>query len=79
MRGHLEQRPHGSLLDDPPGIHHGNAIGGVSDDAEVVRDEQQRKAEVVLELTQQVEDLCLDRHVERCRRFVGDDEGRAAA
>ena len=46
----------------------------LGDDAEVVGDEQQRQVERRLHLAQQVENLRLDRHVERRRRFVGDDE-----
>ncbi len=45
-------------------------------DAEVVGDEQQRQVERRLHLAQQVEDLRLDRDVERRRRLVGDDERR---
>jgi hypothetical protein len=72
--GVREQPPHRRLLDDPAGVHDGDAIGHLGDDAEVVRDEQQREPEAVAQLAQQVEDLRLDRHVERGRRLVGDDE-----
>ena len=39
-------------------------------------DEDQRQAEVALELAQQVEHLRLDRDVERRHRLVGDDQLR---
>jgi hypothetical protein len=45
-------------------------------DREVVRDEQKRQAEPGLEVLQQVDDLGLDRHVERRHGLVGDDEFR---
>ena len=51
--------------------------GGLGDDAEIVRDEQQRQVERRLHLAQQVENLRLNRHVERRRRLVGDHERRA--
>ena len=45
---------------------------------EVVGDEQQRQVVGRFHLAEQVEDLCLNRHVERRRRLVGDDERRMA-
>ena len=41
---------------------------------EVVGDEQQRHAEARLQILQQLQDLRLDRHVERRRRLVGDQD-----
>jgi len=35
--------------------------------AEVVRDQQHRHAQLVLQPVEELEDLCLDRHVERGR------------
>ena len=45
-------------------------------DAEVVGDEQVGQAELVLQVVEQVDDLRLDRDVERRDRLVGDDELR---
>ena len=47
-------------------------------DAHVVRDEQDRRAVVALQPLHQLEDLRLDRHVERGRRLVGDQQRRVA-
>ena len=44
------------------------------DHAEVVRDQQQRHAALGHQVGDQVEDLALDRHVERRRRLVGDQQ-----
>ena len=44
--------------------------------AEIVRDEQHRQAEPVLQVEQQVDDLRLHRDVERRDRLVGDDQRR---
>ena len=66
------------MFDDLAGIHHGDAIGGFCHDAEIVRDENHRHPHLALQLLQQFEDLCLDRHVERRCRLVGDQHGRAA-
>ena len=61
-------------LDDLAEIHHRDAVGHVLDDGEVVADEQERQAELLLQVLQQVDDLRLDRDVERRDRLVADDE-----
>ena len=63
-------------LDDHAQVHDGDAVGDVPDDGEVVRDEQIRQVELRLQLLEQVDDLRLDRDVERGDRLVGDDEVR---
>ena len=73
-----EERVHRRLLDDAAGVHDRDAIGHLGDDAEIVGDQQQRQAHPRLQLAQQVEDLRLDRHVERGRRLVGDQQRRFA-
>ena len=42
--------------------------------AEVVRDQQQREAEALLQVQQEIDDLGLDRHVQGRQRLVGDQE-----
>ena len=61
-------------LDDPPEVHDGDAVGDVLDDRQVVGDEDQRHAELALEVADEVQDLGLDEHVERRDRLVGDDQ-----
>ena len=73
-----KQVAHCRLFDDAAGVHDGDAVGHLRHDAEVVRDEQQRQLEALLQVAQQVEDLRLDGDVERRRRFVGDEERRIA-
>src|ERR1019366_3329659 len=51
-------------------------LAHVAHDCEVVGDEDHRQAELALQLAQQVEDLRLDRDVERGDRLVGDDQLR---
>ena len=45
---------------------------------EIVRDQHDRGAELVLQIEDQIEDLRLDRHVERGGRLVGDQHPRVA-
>ncbi len=55
-------------------IHDRNAMGHVLDDREIVADEQQREAELALQILQQIDDLRLDRNVERGNRLVAHDQ-----
>ena len=57
-------------------VHHRHPVGDVLHHAHVVGDEQVRQVELPLERLEQVEDLCLDRHVERRHRLVTHDEVR---
>ena len=63
-------------LDDLAEVHDRDPVGDVADDGEVVRDEQVGEAEVVLEAREQVDDLRLDRDVERGDRLVEHDHRR---
>ena len=66
------------LLDDAARVHHGDLVGSTCDDAEVVGDEDHRHVAVTLLLCEQIEDLVLNRDVERGGRLVGEEEVRTA-
>ncbi len=55
-------------------VHDDDARGDARDDAEIMRDEHQPHMEFALQLGEQMQDLRLDRHVERGGRLVGDDQ-----
>jgi hypothetical protein len=59
-------------LDDLSGVHHRDPVRHLCHDGQVVRDEEQRHAALLLQLEQQLEDLRLDRDVERGGGLVGD-------
>ena len=61
-------------FDDPRGVHDVHAIRVARHDAEIVGDDHDRDAEPPREILHELEDLGLDRHVERCRRLVGDQQ-----
>ena len=63
-------------LGDLPEIHDHHAVRDVSDDIEIVGDEDVRQPEVVLQVLQQVEDLRLDGNVEGGDGLVADDQLR---
>jgi len=61
-------------LDDLSEIHNGDPIGDVTDNTQVVCDEHVGEAKGFLQLIEQIQDLGLDRYVERGYRLVGDDK-----
>ena len=67
-----------ALLDLLAAPHHEHAVGDLGDDAHVVGDEHHRHPHLVLQQSDQRQDLRLDRDVERGGRLVGDQQARAA-
>jgi serine kinase of HPr protein (carbohydrate metabolism regulator) len=57
-------------------VHDGDAVGDVPHHRQVVGHEDVGEPELVLDVLQQVDDLRLDRDVERGHRLVADDELR---
>ena len=72
---HLAARP---LLDHAPRVHHGQPLAHRGERREVVRDEDGRQPEALLEVLEQPQHLRLDHHVERGGGLVGDQEARLA-
>ena len=67
-----------AFLDDVAAIQHQHALAHVGDHRQVVGDQQQTRPAFLDQSDQQVEDLRLHGHVQRGRRFVGDQHvGRA--
>ena len=79
MQRKVEDRVGGSLLDHPSGIHHRHAVGHFGDRAHVMGDHQDRRAELLLDVVEQLEDLRLHGDVQRRGRLVGDQQLRPAA
>src|SRR5438046_429353 len=61
-------------LDDLSQVHDRDAVADVAHHGEVVRDEQVRELEAVLQLFEQVDDLRLNGDIQSGDRLVGDDE-----
>ena len=74
----LQQLGAGAALHHPAAIEHDDLVGDVGDHAEIVADEQDRHAELGLQVLHQLEDLRLDGDVERGGRLVGDQHRRPA-
>src|SRR5438309_1663280 len=64
-------------FDDLAVLHHHDFVGHVADHRQVVRDEQVAHCVFVLQILQEVQQLGLDRHVERGDRLVADQDLRA--
>ncbi len=69
-----QQARHRRVLDHRAAIHHEDLVGGLGDQPEIVGDEDERHAGLLDELDQEVEDLRLDRDVERRRRLIGNEQ-----
>ena len=69
-----DQIGHRRRLDRPARVHHQRAVGELGHHPEVVGDDQHACAGDVARGPQHVEDLRLDRDVERGRRLVADDQ-----
>ncbi len=67
-----------AVLDDPSGVHDGQALAGGGEHRQVVGDEQQCQSAVALQFGEQVEHLSLHHHVERGGGLVGDQQARLA-
>src|SRR6266446_6016318 len=66
----------GRGLHDPADVHYRNPIADVLDDAQVVSDEEIGKPKSFLKFEEEVQDLCLDRHVQGGDGFVRNDQTR---
>ena len=66
----------GAQFDDDAVAHDRHGVGHCGHDAQVVRDEDDRQAEVVGESAEQSQDAGLDGDVEGGRRLVRDEDAR---
>ena len=55
---------------DLPFVHNGDSIGNMPDDGQIVRDEDIRKSELLLQVLHQVYDLRLNRYIQRGYRLI---------
>lgn len=74
MEGLFEEFADGAFFDDVAGVHDGDVVGDLGDDAEVVGDEEDGGAAFLAEALELVEDLGLDGDVEGAGGLVGDEE-----
>ena len=71
-----EDREDVAHLDDAACVHDDHAVAELCDEAEIVRDQDRGGMRLLLRRLEHLDHLSLDRHVERRRRLVGDQELR---
>jgi hypothetical protein len=74
MRRVLQQIANGADFHQLPRVHHGDVIGQITHNPEIVSNEENGHAELLTQLAQQLDDLRLDRNVQRRRGFIGHQE-----
>jgi hypothetical protein len=62
------------FLEHLPGVHHDHPVARLGHHAQVVGDQDDAHPQLGLELVDELQDLRLDRHVERGGRLVGDQQ-----
>ncbi len=70
MQRVVEQLARFGKLDDLAEVHHRDLVGHLRHDAEIVRDQNDRRFKVLLQFDDQVQYLRLDRYIERGCRFI---------
>ena len=76
MAHRSEHVPHAARFDGLAGIHDRDGIAGLEDQTKIVRDEERRRPGARGQVLDQRDDAGFDRHVERGRRLVEDQEAR---
>ena len=66
------------LLDNSPRIHHADATAHIGNETEIVTDHQNGRSPLGTKIADEVEDFSLNRDVQCCRRFVREQQVRAA-
>jgi hypothetical protein len=66
------------MLDHVTGIHDSHVLTCLGDNPEIMGNQYDRGADLLLEVTHEPENLGLGGHIERCGGFVGYEQGRSA-
>src|ERR1700675_3327718 len=61
-------------LDDAPEIHDGNALADMLDHRQIMGNKEISEPEFLLQVLQQIDDLGLDRNIQRRHRLIADDQ-----
>ena len=70
MAGRLVDVVRCSLFDDAASEHHGNRVGELSHNGQIMGNEQVGQVELVLQISQEIEDLSLDRNIQGRDRLI---------
>lgn len=64
----------GGTFHDPAQIHDEDTVSNMLDYTKVVADEEIGEVELLAQASEEIDDLCLDRDIQRGDRFVTNDE-----
>ena len=78
MAGVVEDIMDGTFFNDTAGVHDDDVVCHLSDNTQVMGNQHDRRIDLILELTEQVKNLCLNGNIQCGGRFVGDDQSGAA-
>ena len=78
MSGGVEERVHVRLLDNLTGVEHGDLFAGFRDDAEVMRNHDDRGIVALTQIVHQIENLRLNGHVQRGGGLIAEQYFRIA-
>ena len=79
MGRRVENRVGPSHFDDAPAVHDRHPRAEVPHQAEIVRDQEQRQPEALLQVHEQIDDLGLDGDIQRGHRLVGHRKAGSSA
>jgi len=74
----VEDLVHRAAFRHATGIHDDDVVAGLRDHAEVVRNHDDTHVHLRLQAFHELEDLRLNRHIERCGGLVRDQDARLA-
>ena len=66
----------GSSFDDLPMVHDQDKVANVLDHSKIMRNEQIRNTQLILQILQKIDDLSLDAHIESADRLIANNETR---
>ena len=78
MTGIFKEIHRGSAFNNAPVVHDDYRLCHIGDDTQIMRDQQQCHFEFRLQVTDQIQYLRLDRHIESGCWLIGDQQGRTA-
>ena len=74
MLGAVENLIDGGVFHHLPAIHHHHTVGDARNHAQIMGDPNDRHAKFLLQILHQLNNLCLNGHIQRCGGLIGDQK-----
>ena len=78
MHGVKKQFANIGVFNDLTGIHYGDPLGHLRHDSEIMGDQEDGCVEICFQIVHEIQDLSLNRDIQRGCGFIGDDQVRIA-